>query len=408
MERRSLFSKIFGRKRDKMANVTRFELLSGSSTSYVPWNGRIFDNDIVRAAIRPKANAVGKLGPKHIRGYGENMEINPDPRIREILQRPNRYMSMQDFLMKMTFQREIYHNAFAYIKREPLGQIEEIYPIPYTNVELVEYQNEMYAKFRFRAGKSMTVPYEDLIHLRKDFNDNDIFGDSGVNSLSGIMEVINTTDQGIIKAIKNSNVIRWLLKYHQALRPEDIKKQTKDFVDNYLSLESETVGAAATDAKADVVQVDPKDYVPNAILTKEHRERLFSYFGVNENIVQNKYNEDEWVAFYESEVEPILIQLSNAFTKAFFTKRELGFGNRIIFEATNLSYASMKTKLELVQFVDRGIMTPNEVRQILNLGPIEGGDKPLRRLDTVVVEDEGKGDDNDEDGSNQEDEESDK
>lgn len=395
MERRSLFSKIFGRKRDKQANLTRFELLSGSSVSYTPWNGKIFDNDIVRSAIRPKANAVGKLSPKHIRGHGEDMEINPEPRIKEILQRPNRYMSMQDFLMKMTFQREVYHNAFAYIKRDPLGQIEEIYPIPYSNVELVEYQNEMYARFRFRAGKTMTVPYEDLIHLRKDFNDNDIFGDSGVNSVSGIMEVINTTDQGIIKAIKNSNVIRWLLKYHQALRPEDIKKQTKDFVDNYLSLESETVGAAATDAKADVVQVDPKDYVPNAILTKEHKERLYSYFGVNENIVQNKYNEDEWVAFYESEVEPILIQLSNAFTKAFFTKRELGFGNRIIFEATNLSYASMKTKLELVQFVDRGIMTPNEVRQILNLGPIEGGDKPLRRLDTVVVEDEGKGVDND-------------
>ena len=76
----------------------------------------------------------------------------------------------------------------------------------------------------------------------------------------------------------------------------------------------------------------------------------------------------------------------------------MGFGNRIIFEATNLSYASMKTKLELVQFVDRGIMTPNEVRQILNLGPIEGGDVPVRRLDTAPIEDV-KGDDNGEDGS---------
>ncbi len=47
--------------------------------------------------------------------------------------------------------------------------------------------------------------------------------------------------------------------------------------------------------------------MPNAIITKEHKERLYSYFGVNENIVQNKYDEDEWIAFYESEVEPILI-----------------------------------------------------------------------------------------------------
>ena len=398
MEKRSLFSKIFGKKKDTTSNYSRFELLSGNNVNYTPWNGNIFDNDIVRSTIRPKANAVGKLSPKHIRGYGEDMSINPDSRIREILQRPNQYMSMQDFLMKMTYQREIYHNAFAYVKRDPLGQVEEIYPIPYTQVELLEYQNELYAKFRFRTGKTMTVPYEDLIHLRKDYNDNDIFGDSGINSLNNLMEVINTTDQGIIKAIKNSNVIRWLLKFNQALRPEDIKKNTKQFVDNYLSLESETVGAAATDAKADIKQVEPKDYVPNAIITKEHKERLYSYFGVNENIVQNKYNEDEWIAFYESEVEPILIQLSNGFTKAFFTKRELGFGNKIIFEATNLAYASMKTKLELVQFVDRGIMTPNEVRQILNLGPIEGGDIPVRRLDTAPIEDV-KGDDNGEDGS---------
>jgi HK97 family phage portal protein len=403
LEKRSLFGKIFGNKKDTAMRLNRFELLSGNNVNYTPWSGDIFDSDIVRSAIRPKANAVGKLSPKHIRGYGEDMSINPDPRIREILQRPNQYMSMQDFLMKMTFQREIYHNAFAYVKRNPLGQVEEIYPIPYSQVELLECQNEMFAKFRFRAGKTMTVPYEDLIHLRKDFNNNDVFGDSGMNSLNNLMEVINTTDQGIIKAIKNSNVIRWLLKYNQALRPEDIKKNTKDFVDNYLSLESETVGAAATDAKADVIQVEPKDYVPNAVISKEHKERLYSYFGVNENIVQNKYDEDEWIAFYESEVEPILIQLSNAFTKAFFSKREIGYGNRIVFEANNLAYASMKTKLELVQFVDRGIMTPNEVRQILNLGPIVGGDVPVRRLDTAPVEDDGKGVDNNGDGSTGED-----
>ncbi len=398
MEKRSLFNKIFGKKRDNNSKYTRFELLSGGESTYSPWNGRVFDNDIVRSAIRPKANAVGKSTPKHIRGYGEDLVINPDSRVKEILQRPNKYMSMQDLLMKLIYQREIYHNAFAYKKRDALGGIEEIYPIPYTHVELLEYQNELYARFRFRGSKTMTVPYEDLIHIRKDFADNDIFGDSGINPISNLMEVINTTDQGIIKAIKNSNVIKWLLKYNQTLRPEDIKKNAKDFVDNYLSLESETVGAAATDAKADVQQVEPKDYVPNAVITKSYKERLYSYYGVNDNIVQNKYTEDEWVAFYESEVEPILIQLSNAFTRAFFTKRELGFGNRIVFEATNLSYASMKTKLGLVQFADRGIMTPNEIRQILNLGPIEGGDTPIRRLDTVPITD-GKGDDKDGDNA---------
>ena len=114
-------------------------------------------------------------------------------------------------------------------------------------------------------------------------------------------------------------------------------------------------------------------------------QRLYSYFGVNEKIVQNKYDENEYLAFYESEIEPIAMQLSNAFTRAFFTKREIGFGNKIVFDASSLAFASMQTKLNLVQFVDRGMMTPNEVRQIMNLAPIEGGDVVVRRLDTAPI-----------------------
>ena len=38
--------------------------------------------------------------------------------------------------------------------------------------------------------------------------------------------------------------------------------------------------------------------------------------------------------------------------------------------------------------VDRGAMTPNEWRSILSLGPIEGGSKPIRRLDTALVKEE--------------------
>ena len=41
--------------------------------------------------------------------------------------------------------------------------------------------------------------------------------------------------------------------------------------------------------------------------------------------------------------------------------------------------------MNLVQMVDRGAMTPNEWRLILGLAPIEGGEKPIRRLDTAVV-----------------------
>ena len=403
LEKRSLFKNIFGNKQDKGNSMQRFEVLS-SRNSISSWNGNVFENDIVRACIRPKVNAIGKLNAKHIRGSGESLTINPDSHLKSILRRPNRYMSMQDFLMKLVWQREINHNAFAYIKRDDFGFPEEIFPIPYSSVDLLESQGYLFIRFRFMLGKKMTVPYEDLIHLRKDFNENDLFGDTGINALKNLMEVIDTSDKGLIHAVKNSNIIKWLLKFNNALRPEDITKQTKDFIDNYLSIDSKLNGAIGTDVKADIQQVKPESYVPNAAITRDHIQRVYSYFGVNDAIVQNKYDEDEFNAFYESEIEPVVIQLSDAFTNVFFTKREKGFGNEIMFEASNLAYASMKTKLELKDMVDRGALTPNEWRRILNLGPVEGGDKPIRRLDTAVVK---EGDDIGGDGSIKEDGESD-
>ncbi len=383
IEKRSLLSRIFGSKKDDK-RYERMEMLSGRN-SFSPWDGKIFENDIVRACIRPKSNAVGKLNAKHIRGFEENIQVNSTPRINKILNRPNRYMSMQDFLMKMVFQRELKHNAFAYVKRDNKGYPEEIYPIPYSRLEVLEFSNETFIKFYFSNGKNMAVHYADLIHLRKDYYSNDILGDDGNNAISTLMEVVDTTDKGLIQAVKESSIIRWIIKYTQSLREEDIKAKAKEFVDTYLKIDSEVGGAVATDAKAELQQVDPKNYVPNVMLTKEHKERIYSYFGVNENIVQNKYDEDEYNAFYESEIEPIAIQLSNEFTKIFFTEKELGHGNKILFESINLAYASMKTKLGLVGLVDRGIITPNEHRNILNLGPIEGGNIPIRRLDTVPV-----------------------
>jgi HK97 family phage portal protein len=294
-------------------------------------------------------------------------------------------MSMQDFLSKMVIQRELNHNAFAYIDRED-AKIKAIYPIPVSRSELVEdNSNDLYMKLWFKTGKYVVVPYEDVIHLRKDFNEHDIFGDGHYQALQNLMDVITNTDNSVINAIKNGAVIRWLLKFKSKLRPEDKKVELEEFVNNYLSVENE-VGAAATDPSYDAEQVEPNDYVPNAAQMDRSIKRLYAYFGVNESIVMNNYDEDEWNSFYESEIEPIAIQLSNAFTNVFFTKRERGYGNRIIFEASNLQYASMKTKLNLLNMVDRGALTPNEWRKVMNLGPIKGGDEPVRRLDTAPVE----------------------
>ena len=386
MERRSLFERIFGKPREKVG-FSRYELINSPNSTYWQWDGNLMNSDIVRSAIRPKVHAVGKLNAKHIRGEGPDMKVNPDGWLRELLQNPNPHMTMQDLMAKLVWQLELNHNAFAYVEKDERDYPVGIWPLPAQSVELLEYRGEVWTKFKFRGGSEIAVPYTDIIHLRKDFYSDDFFGSTGQLALQNVMEVINTTDQGIVNAIKNSAVIRWLLKFQNTLRPDDVATQVAKFKADYLSIDA-NAGVAATDPRFDAVQVKQEGlYTPAADQMQESIKRLYAYFGVNEKIVSNSFNEDEWLAFYESEIENLIIKLSNAFTNALFTLRERGFGNRVIFEGVNLAYASMKTKLELVGLVDRGIITPNEHRRILNLPPIEGGDTPIRRLDTVPIND---------------------
>jgi len=216
-----LFEKVFGRKKT-LANATRFEMINDTGSGFFAWNGKMYKSDIVRSCIRPKAKAVGKLIAKHIRDNSIEFKVNPDPYMRFILEEPNSLMTGQVMQEKMATQLELNNNAFAVIKRDEFGYATEIYPVPCNSVDVVEGPlNDIFLKFWFMNGKNMTIAYSDVIHLRKDFNEDDFFGEHPGEALAPLMEIVNTTDQGIVKAIKNSNVIRWLLKFNQTLRPED-------------------------------------------------------------------------------------------------------------------------------------------------------------------------------------------
>lgn len=392
----SLFERIFNKSKAPQS-TTQFKMFTDEGNGFYSWDGKLFKSDIVRSCIRPTAKAVGKLTAQHVRSYGDVFQVNPNPLIRFLLEEPNSLMTGQVFLEKMTNQLELNNNAFAYIKRDEFGMATEIYPVPCDLVEVVEgVSGDIFLKFTFNNGNKMTVPYVDVIHLRQDFNDQDIFGDSPQPALTELMKVINTVDQGVIKAVQSSNAIKWLLKFKQVLKPEDMERETKRFIDNYLTIDSaNSGGAVSSDPKYDLEQVRSESYVPNSDQMDKTTNRVYSFFNTNIDIVQGKFNEDTWNSFYELKIEPIAKQLSEEFTRKIFTRKERGFGNKIIFQSSSLQYASMSTKMALVQMVDRGSLTPNEWREILNLPPIEGGEKPLRRLDTATVETSLKGGEDD-------------
>ena len=378
---------------DRPVESTTFQMMTTWGEHFYQWNGNLYDSDIVRACIRPKVKAVGKLIGKHLRGEGADLKLNTSPWLKSLLERPNPYMTAQQFQEKMAANLALTNNAFALIVRnEETGAPMQLYPIEPISVTAVDDDGQWYIEFTHKNGSMSCFKYEDLIHLKDDFYGNQIFGVNPAPALASLMECVGTIDQGVVKAVKNSGIVRWLLQFNQPLRPEDLKRNVKEFVDNYLNVESETFGAAGVDTKAEAKQIEPKDYVPNAAVTDKLTKRIYAFFGVNESIVTADYTEDQWNAYYESEIEPVAIQLGETLSMRLFTRREAAAGNRIVFESFNLTCASMKTKLELVAFVDRGIMNPNEVRAVLNLPPIPGGDEYIRRLDTQPIANGGDGD----------------
>lgn len=372
---------------NKSPTETRLKMVTMHGNGFYAWDGKLYHSDIVRSCIRPKVKAVGKLVAKHIREDAGGIKTNPEPYMRFLLEEPNPYMTGQVLQEKIAAQLQLNNNAFVLIIRNSEGLPVELYPIPATSIEAIYSEaGELFLRCFMKNGKMFTFPYREIIHLRQDFNSNDLFGDSPGKALAPLMEIVNTTDQGIIHAVKNSAIIRWLLKFNTNLNKEDIKAKTQEFADAFLSIDNTTT-AAAVDNKMEAVQVQPQSYVPNAVQMDKTTQRIYSFFGTNEKIVQSRYSEDEWNAYYEAEIEPLAVQMAGEYSRKLFNRRERSFGNAIMFEASNLQYASMSTKLNLYQVVDRGAMTPNEWRKILgNMTPLDGGDKPVRRLDTQPVD----------------------
>lgn len=390
-----VFNFFRNKKIDEKPQTAHFEMVTDKGNGFYGWDGKLYKSDLVRSCIRPRTKAVGMAIAKHVRITVDNetgekdININPDIYMKFLLEEPNPLMSGQVMQEKIANQYSLNNNAFILIVRDSNGIPCELYPIPCTGVDAIYNQGELYLKFYYQNGKYNTFPYTEIIHLRDDFVSNDIFGEKPGKALADLMECVKITDQGLVKAIKNSGIIRWLLKFNANLRKEDIKSNVQNFVETYLDASTDTFGAAGVDTKTDVERVEPKDYVPNALVMESLRKRTYMFFNVNEKIVSGDYTEDEWNAYFNIAVSPLLTQMHNEFTRKLFSRKDRYNGNSIEFEASNLYYASMKTKLQLTTLVDRAMMTPNEARQYFYLPPIPGGDTALLRKDTGTANEAG-------------------
>lgn len=384
-ERRSILDLFKPIKKDQMQTFTQFEELNSFRSYFGSFGNDIYQSDDVRSCIRVLSEHSSKANPRCT-----------DDRIERLLAlKPNQYMNGKDMLAKLRNFLEIKNTAFLYIERDNTNHVVGFYPVPYQTATAVEYKNGLFVQFNFMgtATDQITIPWEDLAVIRNDYLNSDIFGETNAPILD-TLEVINTLDKGAANAVKSTANLRGILKSTKAmLSPDDVRKQKEQFVKDYMNLDNEG-GIASIDSTQEFIPITMKPTTATAEESSAYRDKIYKYFGVNEKIIKSNYSESEYDAFYESRIEPFLVALSLELTRKIFSDRELSFGNKVWFESNRLQFASAKTKISMVALVDRGLMTPNEYRELFNMPPYEGGNEFLSRLDTAKtgdVSDDGTG-----------------
>lgn len=379
----AILDRIF-KKKSKAAAINAMQMINEPAGTFTAYSGDAYGNDIYRGAVDAIARNIGKLKGSHVIRYADHDKIDGDCKLNRLLQvRPNSYMSAYDLLYKMATHYYLYNNAFAFLERGSRGELTGIYPVTCTSVQMLsDTGNNLYCLFYFKSGKQALLPYRDIIHLRRNFNSDELLGDDNT-ALYPALELAHTQNEGIISGIKAGANIRGILKYTQIVSPEKMKEEKEAFIRDYLQINNDG-GIVVTDMKTEYVPIKSEPVILTAEQTQEVKKKIYSYLGISENIVNSNYTEDEFAAFYESTIEPFAVALSMEFTAKVFTDREQAFGNSIMFESGRLQFTSNATKVNLIkEIMPMGLLSINQALEILNLPSIEGGEKRLQTLNVV-------------------------
>lgn len=368
----------FSRLKNKIIGVmTRWREVGEFRSTFTTFGSEIYRSEVVRSCIRPLAEFTSKA----------NARSNDKKLERLLNDRPNIYMNGKEFLYKIRTLYELRNSVFIYIERDDRGKAAALMPVVYSSFEALDYAGKLFIRFSFTTGEKITLPWEDLAVIRKDYSDSNFAGDDN-SAILPTLELISTTNQGIANAVKATANLRGILKSTKSmLSPEQIKAQKDQFVREYLSLENEG-GIASIDSTQEFTPITMSPTVTTYTQMKEFRENVQRYFGVNDKIIMCSLSPDELQTFYEMRIEPFLTDLSQELSSKIYSQRERSFENWVIYESNRLQFASLDKKIQMfATVVQYGGMTVNEWRAACNMAPIEGGDDLIRRLDAAKVDD---------------------
>lgn len=384
-----LFSTIFGNRPKPVGKYEgKYQLLNGYSPAFHSFRGSLYESELIRAAINARATHISKLRVEMIGSARPALQ-------NKMKHAPNQFQTWGQFLYRLSTILDIHNSAFICPVYDEFGEPSGIFtPLP-SRCEIVQYDDVPYLRYEFSNGKRAAIEVAYCGILTKYQYRHDFFGETN-HALMPTIELINIVNQGIDEGVKSAATYRFMAQVTNFSKTEDLAKERKRFTEENLSREAEGGGLLLfPNTYKDIKQVDVKPWIIDDKQMELINKSVYQYFGVNEDVLTNRAYGDAWAAFYEGAIEPFSIQFSEVMTKMLFTLREQTQGNKVVATANRLQYLSNQDKLNVSsQMLDRGIMSINDVRDIWNLAPVEGGDVRIIRgeyynADEKVSEEQG-------------------
>ena len=359
-----LFQKIFKKPDPQGEPQGFFTLLSGYTPAFTTWSGGIYESQLVRSAINARAVHISKLSVK--------VQGSAKPKLQTHLKlAPNEWQTWGQFLYRLSTILDVQNTAFIVPVLNDFGEATGVYPILPSRCELLQYSGEPWIRYQFTNGEAAAIELRRCGVMTKFQYSDDFFGENN-RALTPTMELVDIQNQGIAEAVKSSATFRFMAKVNNFTKPEDLAKERKRFTSQNLKGEGGVLLFPNT--YSEIQQIKSAPFVVDAEQMDSIRQNVFDYFGVNEEVLQNKAYGDAWSAFYEGAVEPFAIQFSDITTAMLFTERERAEKSFVMATANRLQYMSNTEKLNVsAQMADRGIMNRDEIREIWNLEPLPDG-----------------------------------
>ena len=368
-----LFEKIFGNRPKEGRYEEAFKMLNGYTPQFRSWGGEVYEMELIRSAINARATHISKLAVE--------MKGAARPALQAKMKHaPNEFQTWSQFLYRLSTILDVHNTAFICPIYDIYGEPSGIYtPLPH-KCEIVQFNNVPYLRYTFSNQQKAAIELSYCGIMTKYQYKNDFMGESN-HALFPTIDLINIQNQGIEEGVKSAASYRFMAKLTNFSKDEDLAKERKRFTAKNFARDAEAGGLLLfPNTYSDIKQIDVKPWVVDAEQMKVIRDNVFEYFGVNEEVLQNKAFGEAWSAFYEGAVEPFAIQFSEVMTKMLFTLREQTQGNMITATANRLQYMKNADKLNMSsQLLDRGIISINDVRAMWNLPPVEGGDTRIIR-----------------------------